>query len=106
MSDTIVVRTTFEKKSEAREMGKLLLKKRLIACAQISGPVESLYWWKGEIEHSEEFTLVMKSRVSLWKELENTIRVNHPYDVPEILGAPATKVSREYEQWLLEELQK
>ncbi len=106
MSDIIVVFTALEQKTEAQELGTLLLKKRLIACAQISGPIESSYWWKGAIEHAEEYKLVMKSRSSLWQELEKEIRLYHPYDVPEILAVPATGASQDYEQWLLEELQK
>jgi len=106
MSDTIVVFTIFAQKTEAQEMGMLLLKKRLIACAQVSGPTDSFYWWKGKIEHAEEYKLVMKSRSSLWQELEKEIRLFHPYDVPEILAVPATEVSKDFEQWLLEELQK
>ncbi|MBU0960586.1 MAG: divalent-cation tolerance protein CutA [Proteobacteria bacterium] len=106
MSDAIVVTTTLAHKEEALSLGKLLLKKRLIGCAQVSSPVHSLYWWKGEIEQSEEYCLVMKSSASLWEMLEEEIRLNHPYDVPEILATPVAAVSKEYEQWLLEELRK
>lgn len=104
MSDAIIVTTTFARKEEAFSLGKLLLGKRLIACAQITAPVQSLYWWKGEIEQAEEYCLVMKSSGSCWKALEKEIRLNHSYDVPEILAVPATAVSEDYEQWLLKEL--
>ena len=106
MSDVIVVFTALEQKTEAQELGALLLKKRLIACAQISSPMESFYWWKGKIEHAKEYKLVMKSRSSLWQELEKEIRLYHPYDVAEIFFIPALGVSKDYEQWLLEVLQK
>ncbi len=105
MSDTIVVSTTLESRDEALGLANLLLRKRLIACAQVSGPVDSLYWWKGEVEQAVEYRLQMKSRASLWEELEGAIRLNHPYDVPEILAAPVTGISSDYRQWLLGELQ-
>lgn len=104
MSDTIVVTTTFASREEAVSLGKLLLTKRLIACAQISSPVQSLYWWKGKIEQAEEYCLVMKSSALLWKTLEEEIRLHHSYDVPEILAVPTAAVSKDYEQWLLGEV--
>lgn len=106
MSETIVVTTTFEQKSEALELAAILLKKRLVACAQTAGPVESMYWWKGKIEHANEYKLVMKSTMSLWQELEETIRSNHPYDVPEIVAVPVALVNNDYDKWLHKELSK
>lgn len=106
MPDTIVVTTSFANKEEALSLSKILLSKRLVACAQLSGPVQSLYWWKGEIVQDEEYRLVMKSSASLWEKLEKEIRLNHSYDIPEILATPVSAVSHDYRQWLLEELQK
>lgn len=105
MSDTIVVSTTFEQRKDAIEMAKVLLTKRLVACAQISGPVESIYWWKEKIEQTTEYTLVLKSRAVLWERLEKTIRLNHPYEIPEILAVPTFAANKDYEEWILEELQ-
>ncbi len=104
MSETIIVTTTFEQKKEALELAEILLKNRLVACVQTEGPVESMYWWKGEIEHALEYKLVMKSSVSLWQELLKTIRFNHPYEVPEILAVPVHPVNKDYDKWLYKEL--
>ena len=104
MSDTILVFTTFEEKEDALRLARMLLEKRLVACAQIDSPVESLYWWQGVIEQGKEFRLVMKSDVSLWQELEEQIKKEHCYDVPEILAIPASALSKEYQRWLRGEL--
>lgn len=104
MSDTILVHTTFEKKEEAIQLGRILLEKRLIACAQIDSPVGSLYWWNGEIEEAREYRLVMKSHQSLFKELESEIQKNHPYDVPEIVAIAVSAISNDYQKWLQEVL--
>ncbi|MBU0943021.1 MAG: divalent-cation tolerance protein CutA [Proteobacteria bacterium] len=104
MSDALIVTTTFARREDALILGKLLLTKRLIACAQVSGPVQSLYWWKGKIEEDEEYCLIMKSSTALWKTLEEEIRLNHPYEVPEIVAISPAAVSADYGQWLLEEL--
>ncbi len=106
MSDTILIYTTFEEKEEALQLGRILLEKRLIACAQIDSPVDSLYWWKGGIEQTKEFRLLMKSQLSLWKELEQEIKIQHSYDTPEIVAVPVSAISDDYEKWLQEALQK
>lgn len=106
MSETIVVTTTLEQKDEALDLAEHLLQKRLIACAQVEGPVESMYWWEGKIDHAREYRLVMKSKTSLWQELEKTIRMQHPYDVPEIIAVPVDRVSKDYAKWLGEELKR
>lgn len=106
MSKIILVTTTFDSKEEALELAKRLLEKRLIACAQLSSPVQSLYWWKGVIEPDTEYKLLVKSIESLWKKLKKEIELLHPYDVPEILSTPVLDVNAEYKEWLLEELQK
>ena len=105
MTDTIVVTTTLDKKEDAVHLAKLLLQKRLIACAQVSGPVDSLYWWKGEIEQAQEYKLLMKSTQSLWDRLKEAIKEQHPYDIPEIISMEISAVNTEYQTWLLEELQ-
>lgn len=106
MTDTIVVTTTLEKKEDAIHLGKQLLQKRLIACAQVSGPVDSLYWWKGKIEQAQEYKLLMKSSQSLWERLREAIEAQHPYDIPEIISMEISAVNVDYQTWLLEELQK
>jgi len=105
MSKMILVTTTFAKKDDALDLAKDLLKKRLIACAQLSSPVESLYWWKDSIEQEMEYKLSVKSIRSLWGRLKDEIRKAHPYEVPEIAASSMELVNDEYEKWLLEELQ-
>ena len=100
MSETILVYTTFEEKEEALKLGRILLEKHLIACAQIDSPVDSLYWWDGTIEQAKEYRLVMKSSQSLWKKLEKEIRRHHSYDVPEILAVPVAAIGKDYENWM------
>jgi periplasmic divalent cation tolerance protein len=40
-----VIIVTVSSKSEAEKIEKTLLEERLIACANILGPVHSLFWW-------------------------------------------------------------
>ncbi|MEN8199779.1 MAG: divalent-cation tolerance protein CutA [Thermodesulfobacteriota bacterium] len=104
MTDTILVATTFSEKEEALDMARYLLQERLIACGQISSPMDSLYQWKGKIEQEKEYRLTMKSSEAHWEALEREISRKHSYDVPEIIAMKALHVSSNYQQWLKEEL--
>jgi periplasmic divalent cation tolerance protein len=100
MSDYIQVFTTTEKKEEANRIAKEVVEKRMAACAQVIGPIESTYWWKEEIEKAEEWLCLMKSRSDLYQQLEEAIREVHPYEVPEIVSVPITAGNPSYLEWL------
>ena len=104
MTEFIQVVTTTETKEQAQRIAKAVVEKRLAACAQIVGPISSTYWWKGKIETTEEWMCVMKSRSGLFEELEEAIRENHSYEVPEIVALPIAAGSESYLRWLSAEL--
>ena len=106
MSVPLVITTAFEGRVDAEKMATMLLEKRLVACAQISGPVSSSYWWQGKVVSSEEYLLVMKSDESRYYELEQLIRELHPYETPEIIATVITHLSEDYRQWLENELRR
>ncbi len=106
MAVPLQITTTFDNRADGEKMATMLLEKRLVACAQISGPVSSSYWWRGEIVSSPEYLLVMKSVDSLYQDLEQVIRETHPYETPEIVATVITHLSDDYRQWLEKELRR
>ena len=105
MKNPILVSTTFENRPDAEKMAVMLLKERLIACGQITGPVTSSYWWKGIIITSVECILSMKTTPALYERLESAIKASHPYEVPEIVAIPITYLSDDYREWMERELE-
>ena len=106
MAVPLLITTTFESRADGEKMATTLLEKRLVACAQITGPVSSHYWWQGKIVSSQEYLLVLKSDDSLYQELEQAILESHPYETPEIIATVITHLSEEYRQWLEKELRR
>ena len=106
MDTPLEIKTTFEQAEDARRLARLLLEKRLVACAQIQGPMQSLYWWQGVVAEESEFLLTMKTLSSLLEEVEQTIGREHPYEVPELVALPIGHVGRDYLDWLHRELQR
>jgi len=103
MKTYIQISTTTETREQARKIARHLVEQKLAACVQISGPMESTYRWKGNVETANEWLCVIKTRPSLFKKVEAAIKKLHPYETPEIIAVPITKGSREYLNWLDEE---
>ncbi|MBW2016199.1 MAG: divalent-cation tolerance protein CutA [Deltaproteobacteria bacterium] len=103
MSGYLQVFVTVEKREEAERIAGRLLEERLAACVQIIGPVRSTYWWRGNIESSEEWLCLLKTREDLYDDLEETVRNIHSYEVPEILALPIVRGNPDYLKWLTEE---
>jgi len=96
----VVVMVTAASKQEAEKIARRLLKKRLIACANIIGPVSSLFHWSGKMEKAEEYLIFMKSREDLFGKLAETVKDLHSYEVPEIIILPIVAGSKAYLDWL------
>lgn len=104
MIEAIQIVTTFPAKSPAEEAALELVRKRLIACGQISGPITSVYRWRETIETGEEWTLTMKTRRDLFDAVAAEVRRLHSYEVPEILAVPVVAGSESYLRWMGENL--
>lgn len=88
-----------------KEAGKIalhLLKKRLIACANIF-PVKSMYWWNYKIVNDKEVVIIAKTSDKNFKKLENEIKKIHSYKIPCILKINAT-ANKEYDDWAKKEM--
>ncbi len=55
MTDFIQVITTIDKREEADKIAGELVARRLAACVQVLGPVQSTYHWQGKIETAQEW---------------------------------------------------
>jgi len=104
MKSYIQVTTTTETKEQAEKISQHLVETKLAACVQISGPINSIYRWKGKVENAQEWLCMIKTREELFDKVESAIRKFHSYETPEIVAAPIVKGSKEYLTWLDDEL--
>ena len=96
----IIVLVTTASKDEAEKIIQHLLDEKLIACANIIGPVTSFFRWSGKVEKAEECLVLMKSRRDLFEKLAEAVKAIHSYEVPEILAVPVVEGSKAYLDWL------
>jgi len=104
MSNYLIIMTT-STNEEATKIVRCLLEERLIACANIIGPISSLFWWNDKIEEATEFLVFMKSNTKLFDKLSERVKAIHSYEVPEIIALPILKGSPSYLSWLEANLQ-
>ena len=104
MKTYIQVTTTTETKEQAQKIAQHLVETRLAACVQITGPITSIYRWKGTVETANEWLCLIKTREELFEKVETTIKKMHSYETPEIIAVPIIKGSKEYLRWLDDEL--
>jgi len=104
MTQAFLVLTTTSSREEADRLAKLIVEQKLAGCIQISGPVSSLYLWKGEVQSDQEMLLSIKTVSKAYTRLEKLIRENHSYEVPEIIALPIETGSGDYLAWLQDQV--
>jgi len=104
LTPTWEIRTTLPDEPAANAMAISLVESTLAACVQISGPIRSVYRWKGDVQNELEWTLSIKTTEGLLQQTISRISQLHPYEVPEICANPFHHVGAGYHEWLVNEL--
>jgi len=96
----VVVLVTTADAEEGARLGRALVEERLAACANVVGPIRSIYRWQGAVEEAAEHLVLLKARGADVAALEARVRALHSYDVPEVIALPVTTGSAPYLAWL------
>ena len=104
MTDKIVVFSTCASADEAERLARRLIEERLAACVNVVAPVRSFYRWKGAIEDSTEWLLIIKSTRGLFTPLRAALETAHSYEVPEVVAIPVVEGAPNYLAWIETEL--
>lgn len=86
-------------KQQAMDIAAHLLKKKLIACANII-PSTSMYFWEGKLETKEEHIILAKTTASKYTVIEKAVLGLHSYTCPCITAWKIDKYNKNYEQWV------
>jgi periplasmic divalent cation tolerance protein len=101
--EVLVVTTTLPSEAEAAAVAEAAVGARLAACAQVQGPIRSTFRWQGQIDHATEWYCHLKTVRDRLPALEQLIRRQHPYDVPEIIAVPVVWGGEDYLAWVKRE---
>lgn len=101
MADEVLLAiSTFPDAELARRVSRELVERKLAACANIGGGVQSIYHWQGKIEEAQETMVFFKTMRSRFSEFQNALRLLHPYEVPEIVAVRIEDGLSSYLQWV------
>ncbi len=91
--------TTVSTSVDAERLAEAIIDNKLAVCVQIEGPLKSIYSWKGNIEKSEEWRLMVKFMEPKKEALDEWLADNHPYETHEWVAVLSDSVSADYLKW-------
>ena len=92
--------TTFSKRQEALKISRILLDEKLIACANILGTCDSMYFWGGKLCRDKEVPVFFKTTQKLAAKFKKRFFVLHPYEVPSLVKIKSNQENPEYLKWM------
>jgi periplasmic divalent cation tolerance protein len=103
VAEHVIVTSTTDSEAAARELAAAAVEARLGACAQIVGPVTSVYRWEGEVRTDQEWRVEIKTTAGRVPALTEHLGRLHGYDLPEIIATPIEGGSAAYLAWVTAE---
>jgi periplasmic divalent cation tolerance protein len=96
----VLVSTVIDDREAADRIAETVVGARLAACAQVTGPVTSTYWWNDQVETAQEWAVTFKTTSALAEAVVTGVKNIHTYDVPEILVTPIVAGHGDYLAWI------
>jgi len=97
----VIIISTFPDKKSITKIANQLVKKKLVACVNIT-KISSVYSWKGKIENQSECLALFKTTKIKLQPLKKELEKLHPYDVPEIVEINPISMNKPYLKWLVD----
>ena len=88
MREHCVIFITTGSKEEADKISRGLVEDKLAFCVNAIPGIQSTYYWEDKIHVDEEYLLIVKTRKDRYDALETWVKINHSYEVPEIIALP------------------
>lgn len=102
-AEFLIVATTIDSAEAADQLASRVVAARLGACAQIIGPITSVYRWQGAVETAQEWRIEIKTAADRAPELLAELAAAHSYELPELVLTPVVGGSTDYLAWLAAE---
>ncbi|AEI99923.1 CutA1 divalent ion tolerance protein [Nitrosomonas sp. Is79A3] len=105
MLEPILVMTNFPDKKGAVALAEALIAQHLAACVNVLSPCTSIYHWQGNVESADEIPVLIKTLQQHYDQVEQLIKMMHPYELPEVIMVPILNGLPAYLQWIANETQ-
>lgn len=102
----LLILTNLPDVASAEKLAHALIERRAAACVNVLAACRSIYRWQGAVDAADEIPLLIKTTAANYTLVEEIVRVQHPYDVPELIALPITHGLPAYLGWLATETEK
>lgn len=101
--EPLLVLTNLPDVASAEKLARALVESRAAACVNVFAACRSIYRWQGAVETADEIPLLIKTTRAAYPRVEEVVRAQHPYDVPELIAVPITQGLPAYLDWVAKE---
>ena len=91
-------------RNDAERLGEGLVESRLAACCSVIPMVHSFYYEGDQMKREHESLLLIKTVDSRAQAVQDYVRSNHSYEIPEILQLAIESGLPAYLQWLVDQV--
>ena len=99
-AEYVLVLTTLPGDADGPAFGRALVDERLVACANLMAPMESVYRWEGQVVQETERQVILKTSRDRLAALWDRVRELHPYEVPEFIVLTIADGNDAYLRWI------
>ena len=92
---------TCPKKKEAFKIATFLVKKKLVACANIIHNVDSIFTWKKKVTKAKEILIVGKTMNKNVQKIIKSVKKLHSYEVPCVIFFDIKNGNTDFLKWII-----
>lgn len=100
MTDKVVVLSTAGSQAEATRIAEEIVERRLAACVNVVGRIQSFYHWEDKLQRAEEYMMIIKTNETLIEKLHAAIQELNSYELPEFVTLAVEGGGAEYLKWI------
>jgi|TARA_B100000945_G_scaffold265027_1_gene224279 periplasmic divalent cation tolerance protein len=92
---------TCSKKKEAHNIAAFLVKRKLVACANIINSIDSIFLWGGKVKKAKEVLVVGKTMNKNVQKIINSVKKLHSYEVPCVIFFDIKNGNTDFLKWII-----
>lgn len=100
MNSIVVAFISFPKSEIAKDVARLLVNRKLVACAKVINNIDSFYIWEDKLQEESEVYLMLKTIKNSIPDIKKVLDENHPYEVYEFLYHEVNSANNQYTEWI------
>ena len=86
MEELNLLYATYPNADEAKAIARTLVGDRLASCANIPGPMTSIYRWDGEVAEQEEVAMLLGTLREMTVHVADRVKSPHSHNLPCVIS--------------------